>query len=368
MREIRVLHIGMSPNYGGIESFVINMHRNINESIKFDFINIYNEKIAYQDEHVKLGSNIIEMTSRRKNPIKSNKELNKIISDGKYDYVHFHCMNYCWPNPIIVPQKYENTQVIVHSHLAGFDKNTPKKEKILHQIGKFRIKSTKFLRVACGEDAGNWLFKNQQFEIIENGINIKEYRFNETYRNNNRKKYGINDDDILIGHVGNFSYQKNYEYLIDVFYELYKINKKYKLMLIGDKNKSTEVLKKINEYKLKDNVIFTGIIRNVNECYSAMDLFLFPSHYEGLSIAMIEAQVSGLQCFCSNKLDKNTDIGGYVEFINIDDIAIDTAKKINKMYDKKIDRKSVVVPNNFSCEFSAKKLEKFYYKNLKGEF
>ena len=365
MESIRVLHIGMSPNIGGLESFVINAHRNVDANkVKFDFINIYHSPLAFEAEHKKLGSKVYSITARKENPLRSYKELETLIQCEKYDFVHFHCMTYCWPEPIIIGSKSEKTQTIVHSHLTGFNSSTSKKEKILHSIGKWRIRNKSFLRIACGEQAGKWLFPNKKYQIIENGIDLQKYKFNSNNRKKIRRYYGINDTDILIGHVGNFSYQKNYQLLIEIFYELYQKNRNYRLLLIGDERLAEKEKKIIHKLGLEKQVCFTGLIDNVNECYSAMDLFLFPSFYEGLSIAMVEAQTAGLPCFVSNKLDKKTNVGGRFYEIDIDTKAENIADYIINHYDGDDDRSNIEIDERYDCWQAGLKLQKFYEEHL----
>lgn len=361
---MRVLHIGMSPNVGGLESFVKSMYENIKDDVTFDFVNIYDEPLAYEDYYKSCGSKIIKITPRRKNPYKSFKELKKIISNGNYDYIHYHCMTYCWPEPIIIGYKYGNKKVIVHSHLTGFNKNTILKEKILHFIGKCRINQSKILKLACGNEAGKWLFGNNNFVIINNGINQKLFKYSEKNRKEIREKYNFIESDIIIGHVGNFSYQKNYPLLIGIFVELLQKEKNFKLLLIGDHEKmSCELKELINSSGCSDKIILTGKIGDAYKYYSAMDLYIFPSHYEGLNISMIEAQCSGLQCFASNKLDPETNVGGYYTTIDIDSEANAIAQVILNKLDLSTRRDTVSISKNYLSDEAAKKLLAFYKKN-----
>lgn len=366
--KIKVLHIGMSPNNGGLESFVHNIYSRMDkQKIQFDFINVYNEKIAYQDQYEKWGSKIISICPRNKKPLRHRKELIKTINEGNYDFVHFHTMSFRYADPILISNKIGNTKVIVHSHLANFNHFFSRTGKFMSDINKFFIRNKRYLRLACGEDAGKSLFGKEKFTIIENGIDFEKYKFNENYRRNIRKKYNVKSTDILIGHVGNFSEIKNYNYLIDLFFCLHNINKNYKLLLIGDDSKGKIYKDKINNLKLDNSVIYVGKINNANEFYSAMDLFIFPSVVEGFSIALIEAQASGVQIFYSNKIDKNSNIGGNMKIIDIDMPAEKNAKLIDKEFNG-IENYSreVKLNENYSVDKASKKLYE-YYKNNLGE-
>lgn len=369
MEKIKVLHIGMGPNRGGLESFTFNIQKYIDRNlIKFDYINIWNKKIAYEDERIALESDILYMSPRKKNPIKSFEQLKKIIIEGNYDYVHYHCMHYNWFEPIYITCKMTQTKMIVHSHLTGFNRNTVKKEKILDAIGRHAVRNCNFYKLACGNEAGKWLFNDKEFEIITNGIEIDKFKFNEEKRKKVREKYNLKDGDIVIGHVGNFSYQKNYPKLIEIFKELHKINNNYKLMVVGNDEKVQahelkEYIKKIN---LENDVIFTGLIDNSINIYSAFDLYVFPSFYEGLNISLIEAQCSGVQCFASNTLDEDTDVGGKYHIIDIESQSKDIAEYINVvLISDKYNREDIRINSEYSIEYSAKVLSDFYIKHLK---
>lgn len=370
MNKIKVLHIGIGPNKGGLESFTYNIQNHINLSeFQFDYTNTFDKPVAYENEKLEQGSKIFNLCPRKRNPIKSYIQLKNIINNEKYDYVHFHCMHYCWFEPILITCKKTEAQMIVHSHLTGFNHKTSKKEIILDKLGRIMTKKCNFLKLACGEQAGKWLFNNKNFKIITNGIDITQFRFDNIKRKENREKYNI-DNDIVIGHVGNFSYQKNYPKLIEIFYEMHKLDNRYKLMLVGDdkKGEAERIKEMIKSLGLEEFVIFTGLIDNRINIYSAFDLYIFPSFYEGLNISLIEAQCSGLLCFASNKLDLDTNVNGKYNIINIDDQSKNLANRINAEYNKNksYNRLDVEIDEKYSIEYSTKVLSDFYKKNIKS--
>ena len=219
---------------------------------------------------------------------------------------------------------------------------------------------------ACTEHAGRWLFGNKTFEkgkvtIINNGIDIEQFLFNEKIRNEKRNEMGIKHTDIVIGHVGRFIPQKNHKLVINIFYELYKKNNNYKLLLIGQGPLQNKIKEKVKRLKIEDSVTFLGQKKDVNKYYQAMDLFLFPSLYEGLGIAVIEAQTSGLPCIVSTEVPLETKVSEKISFISLkkaDSIWIETINKIiEKDRDVKINR---LIREGFSIMVEAKKLENIY--------
>ena len=222
MKKIKVLVFGLSPNRGGIETYVYNTYKNLNhKDICFDFVDTSSasENLAYQDEFEKFGSNIYKITKRTNNLVKSYSEIKNIIKKNDYDYVHMHVMNYMWWEPIYLTNKYSSAKIIVHSHNSQIDKQQFIKNSILDYIGRFIVRNICFYKLACGYEAGKYLFKNENFEIMENGVDVGLYKFFNDYRKEIREKYEINEDCVLIGHVGNFYIAKNYPKLITIFEE-----------------------------------------------------------------------------------------------------------------------------------------------------
>ncbi len=371
MKKVKILHIGMGPNRGGLESFTLNMQKNIdNKKFQFDYTNTFGKSLAYEKEVKELGSKIYSLCPRKKNPIKSFNELKKIIVEGEYDYVHYHCMHYCWFDPIIITTKYTNASMIVHSHLTGFNKNSSKKEILLDKIGRLATKKCNFLKLACGKNAGKWLFGKKKYTVIPNGIDFDVFKYDVKKRKNVRQIYGFEENDIVIGHVGNYSYQKNYPKLISIFKELHGIDSRYKLLLVGNDKKpaAIEIKKLVEEKGLKDKVVFAGLIDNNINIYSGCDLYIFPSFYEGLNISLIEAQCSGLMCFASDTLDPDTCVGGKYYNINIFNDSKKIANQINsKVKKEKYDRKKITIKEEYSIKNAAKVLEKFYLDNIKND-
>lgn len=186
-------------------------------------------------------------------------------------------------------------------------------------------------RFACGEDAGKWLFGNREFSVIKNGKDLDAFEFKASARARMREKYNL-EKYTVIGHVGNFNYQKNHNFLINVFADIVQKSDDYRLVLIGT---GTEYLEKakaqVRERGLEKKVIFMGSIDNVAEILCAMDVMLLPSHYEGLPNVVLEWQLSGLPSFISDKITKECQKTELVHFLPIDegtDIWVNEIKRV----------------------------------------
>nr|WP_256441378.1 glycosyltransferase [Exiguobacterium sp. s69] len=124
-----------------------------------------------------------------------------------------------------------------------------------------------------------------------------------------REKLLIDKDSFLIGHVGRFTAQKNHEFLIKIFNEYCKKNNRLPhLVLVGEGNEENKIRDLVKQLNIADNVHFLGVRSDINKILNSIDLFLFPSLYEGLGIVLIEAQAAGVACLVSNEVPKEADL------------------------------------------------------------
>ncbi len=361
MKKIKVLHYGLSDNKGGIENVIHSWFENKPEDVTFDFVNDSNSPIAYEDEFKKRGSKIYHIENRYKHPFKRFNSFKKIIDNGDYDYFHFHVMNNDEMGPIIACNISNKTKAIVHCHSMNLLKNSFKENILLFESSILGI-GQKYLRLSCSEVAGKRMFGDKEFTVINNGIDFKRFSFNEDFRKEIRSKYNIKDEDIIIGHVGHDCVEKNYPFLMSVVKGIVEKNGNVKLLLVGNLNKSDNVKTLIKNNNLENNVIFTGLVSDIYKYYSAMDMFLFPSISEGLGIALIEAQASGLPCVVSDVIPQETKISDFIYFLKLEeDIFVD---KIINIIDEHNDRKNIVLDNNYDIRNTTESMINFYRENL----
>ena len=315
--KIVIAHIIGKWLGGGVESFVMNYYRNINrDKIQFHFICDRDSTNIPYEEIEMLGGRVILIPPYQKifNYIK---ELRKIFRENKYRIVHSH-LNSLNVFPLFCAYK-ENVCVrIAHSH-STTNKKEWKKNIIKNVLKRFsKIFATDYF--ACTEYAGKWLFgdKQENIKLVNNSINIEMFKFNDEIRNKIKKELNI-EDKFVVGHGGRVVQQKNHDFLLDIFNEIYKNDKNAILLLIGEGPLEKDIKKKINDLKLNDVVYFLGIRKNVNELMQAMDVFVFPSLYEGLGMVLIEAQASGLKCVCSTEVPIEAKLTENITFLNLDD-------------------------------------------------
>lgn len=295
----RILHLSGTMNMGGQETLIMNIYRNIDRSkVQFDFVVNTEERCFYEDEIEKLGGKVYRVP-RLKHIFKHWKELSKILKENKYDVIHRHTCSQVVFIDLLIAKLCKVKTRIIHSHNMSVDK----KYEHLYKIFTPLINGLSTIKYACSENAGKWLYgKNKEdFKIIYNGIDIDKFLYNEDARKKIRSEFNISDDIKVYGNVGRLSYQKNHIFLLDVFKNILEKDPKSVLLLCGDGEIRSEIEEKAKELNIYEKVIFAGVRKDINYMYQAMDFFVFPSHFEGLPVAFIEAQSTGLPCFFFDK-------------------------------------------------------------------
>lgn len=297
----------------GITSVILNYYRNLNkEDMKIDFV-VPNEISEDYKKELNSNGSVVYHIPRKKKPFAYQKKLYQILKQNQYDIIHIHG-NSAMMLLDVLPAKFAKTEVrIVHSH------NTTCNYVWIHKILEPIFKLCYTHGFACGEDAGKWLFGNDDFVLLKNGIELEKYKYDEKIRQIYREKIGATNRKV-VGHVGNFIEQKNHEFLIDVFAELVKKDENYLLLLISDGALLNHIKEKVKNLNLDNNVIFLGKCTEVYNYLQAMDLFVLPSLHEGLPVVLIEAQASGLPCFVSDKVSKESDLTNSINFIDISNL------------------------------------------------
>lgn len=367
----KVLVFGMTDNPGGMESVIMNYYRHIDRSIlQFEFL-CNTEKVAYEDEIMQLGGTIHRINARSKNIKQYKKDMKNFFyaNAQKYSALWFNTCSLSNIDYLIYAKKYGIQKRIIHCHNAGnggdsFLRNMLHK---YHQKQVFKY-ATDFW--TCNQDSDLWFFgkeskKLPNYRVIYNAIDLDQFSPNEMLRNKYRNKLGITDE-ILIGHDGRFHYQKNQEYLIKIMKELAKVYPhKYKMVLIGQGENKQMIQDMIREYHLENSVLLPGVVSNVNDYLQAMDIFCFPSRFEGLGLSLIEAEANGLPCVISNTIPKEAIVNKSVKSLGIEDecindwiSAIDSFSQTKKCVDKKDFQM-----NHYDINQEAKLLTQYFVEN-----
>ena len=366
---IKVLQIGMTKNWGGTETYLMQQYKNLNRDlIVYDFVNITAEnEMVFADYIRNNGSKIFETCSRHKNPIKHYYQWVSILRNYGKDYkaivLNSNSLEYVFPLYIArflgIPIR------VIHSHNAGFGHRIGIFRKLLIWVNKILLKFSATHYFACSQKAGLWMFdKDRKFKVIHNAIEVEEFLFNKNIRNILRKELKI-ENSFVIGHVGSFNYQKNHEFLIRVFNEIQKIKSNAKLMLVGDfvgDDSYWNLTKKlVKELGIEDKVLFLGLRKDVPKLMQAMDCFLLPSRFEGLPLVGIEAQASGLPCFFADTITEELGITELAHYISLDETPKAWAEKICNHSDLERNNMSEQIKQaGYDIKAEIIKIEEFY--------
>lgn len=361
MKPIRVLHVINGLGSGGAESFLMNIYRNIDKSkIQFDFLIRSTEENIYLDEIDKLGGKVYITSSFPKHFFKNYKEVNRFFKDHKeYNIIHVHANALLYVRPLTIAKVYGIKCRIIHSHSTQTVNNYV--YRFIHKWNKKFISSKATEFFACSVSAGNWMFKNE-FKVINNAIDIDKFKFRPDSRERVRKEFNM-ENRFVVGNIGRFVCPKNHAFIIDIFYEIYKENKNAVLMLVGTGELFEDIKTRVNLLGLQDSVIFTGVRKDVPDILCAMDVFLFPSLYEGLGLVLIEAQASGLHCIASDDvIPKETKVTNLVEYIMLNKSSSEWAKSVLKYQNVYIRENTYMQIKNsgFDIKDLAQSLEEFY--------
>ena len=365
--KINVCHIVSALNSGGAETMIYNYCKKLSpDKYNFSILYQYEPLKKNVDELKKIRFKLRKVTSKKKNILSNYIETKRYLKENNIDVVHCH-MTLANFIPLIAAKKIDIPVRISHSHEAGIEYKSLLK-KMIYKIFKRLIISNSTVLISCGEKAGRFLYENEKFLKINNALEITEFQFNEECRNKIRNKYGIKENEILVGHVGRFIEVKNHKFILKTFNELKSLNKNYKLMLIGEGELQPLIKKEVARLNLERDVFFTGVVNNVNEYYSAFDIFILPSLREGLPMVSLEAQASGIKCFISEKVD----ISSKIIKENVQMLPLNSKKWVNEIIkiDLNYDRKISCVEfkeNNLDINEERKKLDRIYTGNLEKE-
>ena len=360
---IRVLHVVTYMGRGGLETMIMNYYRHIDRSkVQFDFLTHRDEKWDYDDEIESLGGRIYHLP--RLNPFspKYLKSLDDFFRSHKeYDIVH--CHQDCLSGIVLKYAKKNGVPfTIAHSHSSNQNKNF---KYLIKLVAKRNITKYADYLFACGKEAGRWMFNTDDFTILNNAIDTESYIYDEEKSLNMRNKLGI-ENKFVVGHVGRFRHQKNHSFIIDIFKKVSEIRDDALLMLVGDGELMEDMKNKVSSLGLDDKVMFLGSRSDVSDLMQAMDVFIFPSLYEGFPLTMIEAQSSGLNCIISDKIPQECIISKNVKIVGLDKSCTDWANEVINMYNKKRNQCKEIENNKFDIKSNALWLEDFYLENSTG--
>lgn len=302
---------------------------------------------------------IIEIPNRKNNPIKYGKNLYKLIKKNKYDLVHIHGNSTLMTVELFITLCAGIRIRIVHAH------STATSHPFLHDF-LFPLFSRLYTcAFACNEAAGKWLFKNDKFYVIKNGIDFDLFKKNDETVIKMKNRYEC-EDSIVLGHIGQFDTNKNQSFLVNLIKELLNYNN-FKLLLIGEGDNKLNIEKQVENHNLSDNVIFTGLVNNIYEVLQAVDIFVMPSHFEGLPFALIEAQALNIPCIVSNNISNEAKLSNLYFSLSLDNVQdwVNTVLSLIDNKNKVKHNESLSILDGFNLNQNLEKIVQIYNDLIK---
>lgn len=362
MKKVKILYIIHNVmKSSGVSTVIMNYYRKINkDKFQIDFLLMKKYEESYEEELKSNGSNVYYLKNEFSiiNAKTLQKEVQSFFEEYKYDMVELHAPTFSFIF-LKVAKKCNVPVRIVHSHSTVHSTN--KIKNLLSIVLNINLKKYANKFFACSEKSGQYWFgekicNSDSYKLITNGIDIKNYNFNEEIRNELRKEYNI-DDKIVIGFVGRISKDKNLPFFIEVMKQVIKKDNRYVFLVIGDGSELEKI--KLQSKEIEDNVIFLGRRNDVNKQLNCMDLLVLPSKREGLPMVAVEAQLTNLPCFLSNTITNEVNIG------NTKFIKLDKKEWVKEILNFNIEDKKTVDREKFNIDICAKELEQVYFKYYK---
>ena len=355
---VRILHITYQLHSGdGITSVIKNWYTHIDKNkVQFDCL-IWrgindNETAKYFQDH---GARIFILPSP-KNPFKFLKEAYSFFKAARYNIIHSHITHL---NLIfyLLAKMFGVKHIIQHAHGTKWSDrklNGWRNYLMLHAVWPLITH-----KLACSQLAGEFWYK-KNFTVINNGIDVEKFSFNPNIRQEKRKKLGL-ENNFVVATIGRFNLQKNHKFLIEIFTTLAKKDKTAKLVLVGSGPLEKDIKALSISKKIQDKVIFLGNRKDVSDLLQAFDVLCMPSFYEGLPVAGVEAQGTGLPCVFADTITKELMILPNSKILSLNDNAEKWADTLLTLKNaKRYNGKQFLKEKGFDIKDIAKQVEDFY--------
>lgn len=363
-KPIRILHVIGIMNRGGAETMIMNLYRNIDRSkVQFDFVENEGDTADFDEEILSLGGNIFHCPRYvGKNHLTYCRWWRDFFAShkGVYSVVHGHIGSTAAIYLSIA--KRHGAYTIAHSHSAGFG-------SAMYRVFSYPTRYVADHFFACSRDAGISRYGKKvgsdtnRCQLLNNAIDTNKFMFNTGVRCKTREELGIKKDTLVIGHVGRFVEAKNHLFLIEVFAQIHSRTPDSVLLLLGDGFLRPQIEAAIAENHLDNAVIMTGVKSDVWNYYQAMDVFVFPSIYEGLPVSLVEAQTAGLPCCVSDAVPRESAITNLVQFRSLQDTAMQWADWVAEQAQlPRVDMRKTICAAGYDIVSTTKWLEDFYTK------
>lgn len=320
----RLLCIVGGMNAGGAETFLMKLYRKMDRTqFQMDFAVATADKCYYDDEILSMGGRIYRISPKSVGIVRNFRDIKELVQCEKYTYV-LRTSQHSLSALELLAARIGGAKTTIFRSSNSNTTTGAGKDLLLHRICRFMPLWNANVRIAPSTEAAEFMFgkncvKKGRAILLHNAIDLSVFHYDINARTRIRNELKIPADTTVIGHVGRFNQQKNHTFLLDVFNEYNRKNKNSILLLVGKGELEPAIKEKAFELGVSDKIIFTGVRSDVPALMSAMDVFVFPSLYEGMPNTVIEAQATGLQCIISDTITHEADITGLVHYLPLGD-------------------------------------------------
>lgn len=374
--EKKILLTAASMGLGGTETFVTNVLGCIDrEKFQADVYIYDGSRMEHGEEAAARNSRIFVSGARKGGRFAVFREigaLRKFLKEHPYDIVHCNeCSFAALLQGTIGARLAGGSLVIAHSHSASRQKNTLA-DQCLRSLFKAVLSWSADYGLACSDWAGESKFtkrfrESDRYRILNNAIHTERYLYDEGSRREIREKFNLGERDFVIGNVGRLAKVKNQQFLLDILKALLEKKDAY-LMIVGGGELESQLKEKARSLGIAQKVLFAGSCQDAEKYYSAMDIFVMPSLFEGFPYTAVEAQANGLKCLVSDRMTRTVNITGDVSFCRLEEGAGFWAEQIRKTGGGRTEEtKGNAVLQKFDLRSEVKELEQIYLDGTKKD-
>lgn len=361
-KPIRVLQVLSGLDRGGAEGLVMNLYRRMDRNkVQFDFVvNQDGKEYAYEKEILSLGGRVYRLPRFTLRTIAEYKKAWYYLLAKHPEWKLIHCHHTTPAFLYLKVIKHFNRIAIAHSHTGSCEK---KPKAFLKYLMRMPIRYQADYLFACSKNAADWMFgkNNPRVHIVKNSIEPEKYRYDEEQRSRIRQELGL-QDCYVVGHIGNFSKAKNMPFILKLFEQLHDREPNARLLLVGRYENDPDIRARIRRMDCAKDIILTGVRTDVPQLLLAMDVFLFPSLFEGLPTALIEAQASGLKCIASDAVTDEVRVTKLVEFLSLNQEIEDWMRALMKYRNGYVreSHEEEIRKAGYDIQWEAEWMENFY--------
>lgn len=351
---IRVLHVVGAMYPGGLENFIMNLYEDIDRTkFQFDFVVHARKEGDYGELIEAMGGRIFLLPRLTTHPFKNLRMLFRLVKDNRYRIVIRHTAN-ALVSPQLLVAKLAGAKTICHSH------NETDPSRVLHCLGRLLLPVATDDYIACSPKAGAWMYGKRPFTVIKNAIHLDKFAYSKAKADKVDEEFSIKGKHVY-GHIANFIASKNHMFLIDVFKEILLLDNDAVFFCLGEGELRQSIEEKIRENNLENQVILTGIRKDVENFMSRMDVLVFPSFFEGLPLTLIEAQASSLPMIISDTITKDVVVTeGLVNWGNINASPKEWAQVAVRLMHQDFDRTKCQEKSISQAGYNMKELVSYY--------